>query len=487
MNTEAYLQAIEPELKQLEPLFAGPDGSVPAYRWTASVDAEGFVCEATCGQAAVRKRAAIPDAEDERLREVRRKRAVRRLVKQTVYAALREATGIHPVWGSSTGVRPIHLYLEALREGLTDDEAERAVIDRFDMLPEKAALLRETAKVQRALRAPSLAETDMYVGIPFCTTRCAYCTFSSGEIGDGKLVPPYVDALLREMEAGAALLAASGLKLRAVYMGGGTPTALDEAAFGRVVEAMMRLFPGALEYTVEAGRPDTITRRKLEIIRDTGVTRISINPQSMVDRTLKLIGRGHTAAQVEEAYALAREVGIRHINMDVIAGLPDETEKDFAVTMDAALRLKPESLTVHTLALKRSSELWLQGAALPDGGEAAAMVRMGADTARKLGMQPYYLYRQKAMAGSQENVGYALPGHACLYNVDMMEETTHVLAFGAGAITKRVYPEEGRIGRAPNVRNIRQYIDRVEEMANRKAELFGQMNRRHNVKTEAHR
>ena len=472
MNTDAYLQAIGPELGQLEPLFAGPDGSTPAYRWSASADAAEFVCEARCGAASVTRRAAIPDAEDGRLREVRRKRAVRRLVKQTVYAALRDATGIHPVWGSSTGVRPIHLYLEALREGMTDDEAEQAVIARFDMLPEKAALLRETAEVQRALRPPALDETDVYVGIPFCTTRCAYCTFSSGEIGDGRLVPPYTDALLHEMEAGAALLRDTGLKLRAVYMGGGTPTALDEASFARVTAAMMRLFPGALEYTVEAGRPDTITRRKLEIIRDLGATRISINPQSMVDRTLRLIGRGHTAAQVEEAYALARDVGILHINMDVIAGLPGETAADFAVTMDAARRLRPESLTVHTLALTRSSDLWLQGAALPDGEEAAAMVRMGGDTARELGMQPYYLYRQKAMAGSQENVGYALPGHACLYNVDMMEETTHVLAFGAGAITKRVYPEEGRIGRAPNVRNIRQYIDRVDEMSARKAELF---------------
>ena len=203
-----------------------------------------------------------------------------------------------------------------------------------------------------------------------------------------------------------------------------------------------------------------------------GVDRISINPQTMVDRTLQVIGRAHTAAQVEEAYAMARAEGIGNINMDVIAGLPGETLADFAVTMEAARRLQPQSLTVHTLAIKRSSRLHLENAPLPDGDTAAAMVRMGTETAYGLGMRPYYLYRQKYMAGNQENVGYALPGFACQYNVDIMEEHSHILALGAGGISKRIYPEEGHIGRAPNVSNIEQYIARVDEMIGRKRELF---------------
>ncbi len=234
----------------------------------------------------------------------------------------------------------------------------------------------------------------------------------------------------------------------------------------------MTLFPNACEYTVEAGRPDTITPAKLQAIKAAGVGRISINPQTMNDRTLQIIGRGHTAQQVVEAYAMAREAGIRHINMDVIAGLPGENLDDFARTMDAARSLRPESLTVHTLAIKRSSRMSLEHAPLPDGDTAAQMVRLGADTAHDLGMHAYYLYRQKYMAGNQENVGYALPGHACQYNVDIMEETSHILAMGAGAIAKRVYEEEGKIGRAPNVYNIEQYIARVDEMIRRKQELF---------------
>ena len=339
-------------------------------------------------------------------------------------------------------------------------------------MPDKASLLREIVAVQQQLPPPGDAWMDVYIGIPFCTTRCAYCSFSSGELGDGSLVPPYLEALGREMAAGAALLRESGRRLRALYVGGGTPTSLNEAQLRGFLERVKTLFPDALEYTVEAGRPDTITPDKLAAIRDAGIGRISINPQTMNDRTLQVIGRAHTAAQTVAAYAMAREAGVRHINMDVIAGLPGESLADFARTMAAAEELKPESLTVHTLAIKRSSRLHLEHAPLPDGETAAAMTALGRETAGKLGLQPYYLYRQKYMAGGQENVGYALPGHACLYNVDIMEENTHILAMGAGGISKRIYPDEGHIGRAPNVSNIEQYIDRVDEMIERKHLLF---------------
>jgi len=250
---------------------------------------------------------------------------------------------------------------------------------------------------------------------------------------------------------------------------------------------MMSVFPGAAEYTVEAGRPDTLSREKLRTIREAGIRRISINPQTMNDRTLQIIGRAHTARQVEDAYALAREEGIPHINMDVIAGLPGENQENFARTMEAAVRLSPESLTVHTLAIKRSSPWGEQQTSarqgrgeavrLPSGETAAEMVRMGMETAKGMSMRPYYLYKQKYMTGNLENTGYALPGHECLYNVDIMEETSHILAFGAGGISKRIYPEEGHIGRAPNVSHIETYISRLDDMIRRKRELFLEENK----------
>ena len=473
---EGYLTEILPEMKNVSRLFALPEdvweGGQPRFAYRAW-EADGrYLCECFSEARRVTGETAIPWDADERLRALHRKRAARRMVKQTAYRLCREETGIHPPWGSSTGVRPTHLLREAMAEGMTREEAEQAVIDRFDMLPEKARLLYELTAVQDTLPAPDPDAADVYIGIPFCTTRCAYCSFSSGEIGRGKLVEPYLDALLREMAAGADLLRQSGKRLRALYVGGGTPTSLNEDQFARLTDAILADFPGACEYTVEAGRPDTITRKKLETIRDAGFGRISINPQTMVDRTLQIIGRAHTARQTEEAYALAREIGIGHINMDVIAGLPGEAPGDFRVTMDAALRLRPESLTVHTLAIKRSSRLHLENHPLPDGDTAASMVRLGGDTARALGLVPYYMYRQKYMAGNQENTGYALPGHACLYNVDIMEETSHILALGAGGISKRIYEDEGHIGRAPNVSNIEQYIARVDEMIERKRRLF---------------
>lgn len=473
---DTYMERMQPELMNITRLFALPDeqtwGETPQFSFTIAEEDGAYVCRFTDGAHTAQLTAPIPDDADERLRELHRKRAARRLCKQTLYQLCRETTGMHPPWGSSTGVRPTHLIYEALDSGSTMAEAMRYVEEVFDVTPEKARLLAEVAGVQRALPAPADRFVDVYIGIPFCTTRCAYCSFSSGELGNGKLVEPYLTALFREMEACASLIGETGRTLRAVYVGGGTPTSLNEAQLPRLLEQMMRLFPNACEYTVEAGRPDTITPAKLAAIRSAGVSRISINPQTMNDRTLAVIGRGHTAAQVEEAYAMARAAGIAHINMDVIAGLPGENLEDFARTMDAARRLHPESLTVHTLAIKRSSRMSLEHHPLPDGETAAQMVRMGADTAHAMGMQAYYLYRQKYMAGNQENVGYALPGHACQYNVDIMEETSHILAMGAGGIAKRVYPEEGHIGRAPNVYNIEQYIARVDEMIARKRELF---------------
>lgn len=469
------LGTIMPELMNVTHLFQLPDSvwDAPDYHYTVQAENGQFVIRFTGKTASAEGRTAIPpQEEDERLAQLHRRRALRRLCRQTLYDLCRKETGIHPPWGSMTGIRPTHLMYEALESGCTMADAQAYIVNQFDLLPEKASLLADIVAVQQTLPKPDDRWMDVYIGIPFCTTRCTYCSFSSGELGDGHLVAPYLNALLREMHACADIMRDAGKTLRAVYVGGGTPTSLDEKQLSILLDAMMRDFPNAMEYTVEAGRPDTLTIGKLEAIKQAGVQRISINPQTMNDRTLQIIGRAHTARQVEEAYAMARAVGMHHINMDVIAGLPGENTADFAVTMNAAVRLKPESLTVHTLAIKRSSRLHLENAPLPDGDTASRMVQMGLDTAHGLGMKPYYLYRQKYMAGNQENVGYALPGHACQYNVDIMEETTHILALGAGGISKRVYPEEGHIGRAPNVSNIEQYIQRTDEMIARKRTLF---------------
>lgn len=400
------------------------------------------------------------------------KRLHKRLIKQTLYDVMKQVTGRTPPWGSLTGIRPTRLIYEAMSRGLTLEEAEKETAERFYVRQDKAELLREIVSVQLGIDPPRDSEADLYVGIPFCVSRCAYCSFLSGEVGKGKQLPPYVDALEKEIQGTLRLMEEKGLMPRAFYMGGGTPTSLSAPLLERVLTAARPFIDRAREVTVEAGRPDTIDRDRLQAIRNCGATRISINPQTKHDATLERIGRRHTCAQTEAAYALAREMGFSHINMDLIAGLPGESLDMFLETLAWSRALRPESLTVHTLSIKRSSLLHLWEAQLPDGAMVESMVEAGRREAAARGMHPYYLYRQKHMAGNLENVGYALPGHACVYNIDMMEETAHVFAAGAGAISKRVDPRIGRIERAPNVSEVGEYIRREEEMLERKKALW---------------
>ncbi|MBR2923445.1 MAG: coproporphyrinogen dehydrogenase HemZ [Clostridia bacterium] len=418
--------------------------------------------------------AALPQDEDDAEHyAIVVKRIRKRTSKTALYQLLKQITGHQPPWGSLTGIRPTRLVYEGLARGLSLDAAAHSVETTFDVTHEKAQLLKEIVAVQQTLPLPAVAEADVYLSIPFCRTRCAYCSFPGEAVGKGKMIPPYLHALMWEMEESARMMQEAGLKLRALYVGGGTPTALGEEDFARLMERTLELFPGAVEYTVEAGRPDTITRGKLETLKRLGVGRVSINPQTMNDETLRVIGRDHTAAQTVAAFEMAREIGFSDINMDVIVGLPGETPAHFRHTMDEILRLNPDSLTVHTLAIKRSSRLNLEKAPLPDADVAARMVRMGEEAAAAMQMRPYYLYRQKYMAGQQQNVGYARQGCACLYNIDIMEENTSIVAMGAGAISKRVFPDrELRIERAPNVTNVQVYIDRTDEMMQRKKTLF---------------
>lgn len=400
------------------------------------------------------------------------KRCLKRAVKTGCFLLMRSLTGMTPPWGSLTGIRPTRLMYELREQGITGADARTAMQERFFVSADKTQLLSDIMDMQRGLIDTPDHEYDLYLGIPFCTTRCSYCSFASGELGKGELVEPYIQALKREMALCASLMNDLGYKIRAAYMGGGTPTSLNAAQLASLLDEALRLFPGAREWTVEAGRPDTITRDKLRVLKERHIERISVNPQTFSDETLRVIGRAHTAQQTIEAYELARAEGIGHINMDLIAALPGETEEDFARSLEKTIALAPESITVHTLAIKRSSRLHEENRYHADADAAERMVSFARHRLGENGYRPYYLYRQKYMAGNLENVGYARAGYACLYNIDNMEETTRILALGAGAITKWLFPRERRIERAPNVRNIEQYIDRVDEMADRKKALI---------------
>ena len=407
------------------------------------------------------------------------KRARKRQVKMAMYELLKQITGMTPPWGSLTGIRPTRLLYEAIEGGMDTNSAREHVMRAFDVSADRAQLLCDIAQMQEGIRIPEKNSFDLYIGIPFCKSRCSYCSFSSGEIGrNKKLVAPYTQALLREIELCAALMREAGLKVRAAYMGGGTPTAIPCGDLERILAAAREAFPGAVEWTVEAGRPDTIDREKLEMLRRMEISRISVNPQTFNDETLMRIGRLHTGEDTVRAYQMARDLGFDDINMDLIAALPGENGEIFARSLAKVMDLAPESVTVHSLAIKRSSRLHEEMHVSGSGHtqiSAEGAAEMIANARRALdagGWKPYYLYRQKYMAGNLENVGYAKPGKACLYNIGNMEETASVLALGAGAISKWLFDRDLRIERAPNVKNIEEYINRVEEMVQRKRDLI---------------
>lgn len=410
--------------------------------------------------------------------DVEVKRVMKRAAKTALFLLLRQISGVTPPWGSLTGIRPTRLMYDAMAAGMTLEQAEQAMIDRYFVTPDKARLLSEIVQMQAGIHDVPHNQFDLYIGIPFCTTRCLYCSFASGEIGNGKRTEPYVQALIREIKLSAELMKEAGCTVRSAYMGGGTPTAISADQLRRILDAAQRCFPGAVEWTVEAGRPDTITREKLQVMREAGITRISVNPQTFSDDTLRKIGRAHSAGETIRAFWMAREMGFSHINMDLIAALPGETMADFERSLKTCIALNPESITVHSLSVKRSSKLHEKivtgGAAYvqADVPEAARMISTARAMLKDADYHPYYLYRQKYMAGNLENVGYAKPGHACLYNIGNMEETANVLALGAGGISKWLFDRERRIDRAPNLRNIDEYTRRVDEMVERKRALI---------------
>lgn len=400
------------------------------------------------------------------------------VVKRAVYTLLSDLTGKKLPWGSLTGIRPTKIAVTMLEDGAADE----AVLDHYRQeyfcSDKKANLSLEIAhKELEILKNIDYEEGySLYIGIPFCPTTCLYCSFTSYPIGKWrKQVDAYLACVFKEIDYAAEAFAHK--KLNTIYIGGGTPTTLEAEQLERLIVKVKESFDltWLQEFTVEAGRPDSITREKLEVIHRQGITRISINPQTMKDETLKIIGRQHTVAQIRQVYGLAREVGIDNINMDMILGLPDETIEDVVHTMEELKSLNPDNITVHSLAFKRAARLNTAkadytGYRMENSDE---MIDLTEAYAREMGMEPYYLYRQKNMAGNLENVGYAKPGKAGIYNILIMEEKQTIVALGAGATTKAVFGD--RIERCENVKDIQNYLERIDEMIERKKKLFAEV------------
>ncbi len=404
--------------------------------------------------------------------------------KRFFYELLADLSGRTLPWGNLTGIRPTKIAYRMLEEGKSGGEILDFYQKRHFVSDEKARLALEIAGRERTLlsRVHYQGGYSLYLGIPFCPSTCLYCSFPSYPIGGYRdRTDRYVDCLIREMELTAELQ--KGKILDSVYMGGGTPTTLEPCQLDRLLSALREIFDcsTAQEFTVEAGRADSITRDKLEALKRHGVSRISVNPQTMQQRTLDLIGRKADVIQVREAYRLAREMGFDNINMDLILGLPGEKEAEVEDTVQQVEELAPDSLTVHSLAIKRASRLnqWIQENGVSLLCNTDGTMRIAAEGAKRMGLEPYYLYRQKNMSGNFENVGYAKEGKLGLYNVLIMEEVQDIVALGAGSISKKVRYQTAQDGgedvlieRCENVKEVAQYIERIDEMLERKRVLF---------------
>ena len=402
-------------------------------------------------------------------------RALQRILKLAFYDAGTAALGKEPPWGALTGVRPVKIPAKAMLAGATPAQAEKVLRDTYRVSPGRRKLAMDCAQASLAAqRSLGEQEVSLYVGIPFCPTRCAYCSFVSADVGRAlKLIDPFLDALSREIRATGAMLADAGLRVRTVYFGGGTPTTLTAPQLDRLMGELAEHIDlsACTEYTVEAGRPDTITAEKLAVLKRRGCDRVSVNPQSMSDAVLAAMGRAHRAADILGAFALVRESGIGCVNMDLIAGLPGDSADGFRASLDQVLSLAPENVTVHTLALKKGSRLMEGETPLPPGEDVAAMLDYAWTALRESGQIPYYLYRQKYMSGSFENVGWCLPGTESLYNICMMEELHTIVSLGGGGVTKLVDRHTGYIRRVANAKYPQEYIQKIDAICADKARV----------------
>ena len=418
----------------------------------------------------------LPAAE----RENEKKRAVKLCVYRLL-CCLRG--GVPSPWGILTGVRPVKIVHRLIEKGYGREKVLEVLQKDYAVAPEKAALLWEVADCQRPFLLPMSAlkrVASVYVGIPFCPTRCLYCSFPGYPLARWeKWTEPFLSALLREIEEVGREMRSLEWKVQSIYIGGGTPTCLGERETAAFLAAVREWFwdSETAEFTVEGGRPETLTAEKLALLKEYGVSRLSINPQSMQDKTLRLIGRSHSARDIMEAVERARRFGFATLNMDVIVGLPGETAAEVFSTMEEIKKLRPENLTVHTMAVKRASQLKEEYSRweLPAAEEVNAMLEITRAAAREMGMRPYYLYRLKRILGNLENVGYSLPGHESCYNIQMIEERQTVVGLGGGAGSKWFAPETGALAGSYNPKDPINYVERVEELIERKKAFLRQL------------
>ncbi len=398
-----------------------------------------------------------------------------RLIKLTVFEAIKEIRNLDMPWGILTGVRPTKKINEMFKQGISETYIKDILKIKYLVKDEKIDLAIDIAKIEKnILKNNNKNKISIYLGIPFCPTRCVYCSFPSFNLNQyTKKVDLYLDCLEKEIVSMKDYI--NNYEIESIYIGGGTPSSLDEKQFYRFLKMIDINFKKPIvEYTIEAGRADTITRQKLKTMKDFNATRISINPQTMNDKTLKLIGRNHLEKEFLDAFYMAREEGHNNINTDIILGLTDETSKDVLYTMDKIFSLSPESLTVHTLALKRASRLNENIDSFNPSSfyEMEKMINITKEYAKNMGMHPYYMYRQKNMIGNFENVGYCKDGLECFYNIQIMEEKQTIISFGAGATSKFYFEDTNLIKRAFNVKSVDDYINRVDEMIKRKIDII---------------
>lgn len=395
-------------------------------------------------------------------------RELKRFIKLTIYNLLSNVNNKTIPWGILTGIRPTKTIHEFFDKGANDDDIKAILSQKYLVSESKINLALKIAKAENQILSSNTKDTiSIYIGIPFCATRCLYCSFTSFALTQYKnRVDDYMEALLKEIKFVSPY--SKNFKIETIYIGGGTPTALNETQFELLLKYITEYFDLPDEFTVEAGRPDTITESKLKLMKKYKVSRISINPQTMNQKTLELIGRNHKVEDIIASFNKARQLGHQNINMDIILGLPKETLTDVITTLEAIKSLDPDSLTVHTLAVKRASLLKerLEQYEL-NNDEIENMLDTASKYASELNMNPYYMYRQKNMVGNFENIGYCKPNKECVYNIKIMEEIQTILALGAGASTKIIYPDK-RIERIFNVKNVTDYIERIDEMIERK-------------------
>ena len=462
---EQSLLAFFPEER---PVYEGEDGPRHAEvtLHQGAVYATGVTALTYDGKTArASARVSLAGAADEYERERLRQRAL----KLSFFRAARDITGVTPSWGALTGIRPAKLVRTMLEEGYTPARADRELRDVYCVSPARRRLALESAEAGlRAKRDLKPNDISLYIGIPFCPTRCAYCSFVSASVEKSfHLMTPYLEALTAEVEAAGRMVKETGLRIKSFYMGGGTPTTLSAGQMDALLTAVNKAFDlsGCAEYCIEAGRPDTIDREKLQVLLDHGADRISVNPQSLEPQVLRAIGRQHSPEDIEKAMTLATSMGFPHVNMDLIAGLPADTPEGFRRTLDKCLTFGADNITVHTLSLKKGSRILLEGLPIPTAEAVAEMLDYADPALRARGFAPYYLYRQKYMSGSFENVGWCISGAEGLYNIYIMEELHSILSLGAGGSTKMVDAQRNRIERVFHPKFPLEYIQRPEKLA----------------------